>query len=91
MPNPTEEMIEAGADILLNEFGHTWSARQEYRDAATAAYLAMSRLDPERERLVSDLTRPIIGIQNRTAQETFDIMADRIRAALNSEVSHGRE
>ena len=29
-----------------------------------------------------DLTRPIIGIENRTAQEAFDIMADRIRAAL---------
>lgn len=24
-------------------------------------------------------TRPIIGIENRTAQEVFDIMADRIR------------
>jgi len=31
------------------------------------------------------LTRPIIGIENRTAQETFDIMCDRIRrsAALS--------
>lgn len=28
----------------------------------------------------SDLTRPIIGIQNRTAQEVFDIMCDRFRA-----------
>lgn len=28
-----------------------------------------------------ELTRPIIGIENRTAQEVFDIMADRIRAA----------
>jgi hypothetical protein len=32
---------------------------------------------------VSDeLTRPIIGIENRTAQEVFDIMADRIRGKL---------
>jgi len=30
--------------------------------------------------MVTDaLTRPIIGIENRTAQETFDIMCDRIR------------
>lgn len=34
---------------------------------------------------LSDLTRPIIGIENRTAQEAFDIMADRIRSALRSE------
>jgi len=36
--------------------------------------------------MVTDaLTRPIIGIENRTAQETFDIMCDRIRrsAALS--------
>lgn len=31
-----------------------------------------------------DLTRPIIGIENRTAQEVFDIMSDRIRAALRA-------
>lgn len=31
---------------------------------------------------VDDLTRPIIGIENRTAQEAFDIMADRIRSRL---------
>lgn len=30
---------------------------------------------------MSDLTRPIIGIENRTAQEVFDIMCDRIRSA----------
>lgn len=28
---------------------------------------------------MSDLTRPIIGIENRTAQEVFDIMCDRFR------------
>ncbi|PDT86529.1 hypothetical protein [Sinorhizobium sp. BJ1] len=31
---------------------------------------------------MSELTRPIIGIQNRTAQEVFDIMSDRIRSCL---------
>lgn len=28
-----------------------------------------------------DLTRPIVGIENRTAAEVFDIMCDRIRRA----------
>jgi iron-sulfur cluster repair protein YtfE (RIC family) len=27
----------------------------------------------------NDITRPIIGIENRTAQEVFDIMCDRVR------------
>lgn len=34
--------------------------------------------------LVERLTRPIIGIENRTAQEAFDIMAGRIRHALEA-------
>jgi len=33
---------------------------------------------------VSELTRPIIGIENRTPQEVFDIMVDRFRAAERS-------
>lgn len=32
---------------------------------------------------ITNLCRPIVGIENRTAQEAFDIMADRIRAALS--------
>ena len=32
--------------------------------------------------VVERLTRPIIGIENRTAQEVFDMMSDRARAAL---------
>ena len=35
------------------------------------------------------LTRPIIGIENRTPQEAFDIMCDRIRGAL-TELQHRR-
>lgn len=35
---------------------------------------------------MNDLTRPIVGIENRTAQEVFDIMADRIRSAALSTV-----
>jgi hypothetical protein len=33
------------------------------------------------EQAVESLTRPIIGIENRTPQEAFDIMCDRIRHA----------
>jgi hypothetical protein len=41
--------------------------------------------------LIERLTRPIIGIENRTAQEAFDIMADRIRGALSAySVPEGR-
>lgn len=29
--------------------------------------------------MANDLTRPIVGIENRTAQEVFDIMVDRFR------------
>jgi hypothetical protein len=31
-----------------------------------------------------DPLRPIVGVENRTAQEVFDIMCDRIRAALEA-------
>lgn len=47
----------------------------------------MTDLNPE-DRALIELTRPIIGIENRTAQEAFDIMADRIRSAWRTE---GRE
>lgn len=30
----------------------------------------------------AELTRPIIGIENRTPQEVFDIMCDRVRRSL---------
>lgn len=36
---------------------------------------------------VERLTRPIVGLENRTPQEVFDIMADRIRYALSSEAA----
>ena len=35
------------------------------------------------------LTRPIIGIENRTAQETFAIMVDRIHSATQPTVDAG--
>lgn len=38
---------------------------------------------------LAELTRPIIGIENRTAQEVFDIMADRIRF-ISRTPSHGK-
>jgi hypothetical protein len=32
----------------------------------------------------SEMTRPIVGIENRTAQEVFDIMCDRFKIALSA-------
>lgn len=37
----------------------------------------------------ADLTRPIIGIENRTAHEVFDIMCGRIQAAAALRLSAG--
>ena len=39
---------------------------------------------PSNKELIKALIRPIAGIQNRTAQEAFDIMADRVRYALKA-------
>jgi hypothetical protein len=41
--------------------------------------------------LSDDLVRPIIGIENRTAQEAFDIMADRFRARLKLHAEQAAE
>lgn len=38
---------------------------------------------------LKDLTRPILGIENRTAQEVFDLMSDR--DALAAEVERLRD
>lgn len=38
---------------------------------------------------IEALTRPIIGIENRSPREVFDIMADRIRSALAAPVPNG--
>lgn len=37
---------------------------------------------PDIELTSAELTRPIIGIENRTPQEVFDIMCDRVRHSL---------
>lgn len=47
----------------------------------------MTNRDEARERLV----RPIIGIENRTAQEVFDIMSDRFQALLSPEEVGGSD
>lgn len=39
--------------------------------------------------MIDELTRPIVGIENRTAQEVFDIMAARIRRSALSPGSTG--
>lgn len=38
---------------------------------------------------LEELTRPIIGIENRTAKEVFDIMCDRFTAALAAMPAQG--
>jgi hypothetical protein len=48
--------------------------------------IASIRKDDE---LRDALTRPIIGIENRTAGEVFDIMCDRIRGKLSSVAGGG--
>lgn len=50
---------------------------------AAAPHLAAVRVNAQ-----PNITRPIVGIENRTAQEVFDIMRDRILSAL--EPSAGR-
>lgn len=37
---------------------------------------------PDIELTSAELTRPIIGIENRTPQEVFDIMCNRVRHSL---------
>lgn len=46
-------------------------------------------MNPTTSAPVEDLTRPIIGIENRTAQEVFDIMSDRIRGAERTRLALG--
>ena len=48
-----------------------------------------SPAQPDISALVEALTRPIIGIENRTAQEVFDIMAHRIRLSLQTAAKAG--
>lgn len=54
-----------------------------YRAALYAAPLPPVSAAPVSGVEVKDLTRPIIGIENRTAQEVFDIMTDRILSTLS--------
>jgi hypothetical protein len=57
-------------------------------DMFTAGALWETARTPDQSERVSrleGLTRPIIAIENRTAQEVFDIMADRIRSALSQD------
>lgn len=42
---------------------------------------AMPSVAPPEENQVDNLTRPIMGIENRTPLEVFDIMVDRIKSA----------
>lgn len=87
MTTETDDAEEAGAQALAHSIGSPWTwARmpKEVRGlwrlhfrAALAAYRAAQPVGWP----VDELTRPIIGIEHRTAQEVFDIMSDRIRRA----------
>ena len=61
---------------------------QRHQDCMYTPCRASVPMTNDQSKSVADLTRPIIGIENRTAQEVFDIMADRIR--LSRTPSHGR-
>lgn len=40
--------------------------------------------------MLDKLIRPIVGIENRTPQEVFDIMSDRIRSSLQPDTLAAR-
>lgn len=75
-------LIEDGTD-------HVWftviqSKAQEAEGKGcevTPLYTRPPHREGEDSAEVERLTRPIVGIEHRTAQEVFDIMADRIRLA----------
>lgn len=77
-----------GPDTII--YDPKWHAPKLFR-AAKHALLATKASPPHREgedsAEVDRLTRPIVGIENRTAQEVFDIMADRIRLAATRSAS----
>lgn len=97
-----ERRKEAAIDALrLKAFETNSDAdRQAYFDAVSKWFQDrhIRRVNAERVPFLSvqgavkaeqNITRPIVGIENRTAQEVFDIMRDRILSAL--EPSAARE
>ncbi|WPM82760.1 hypothetical protein R5W60_16600 [Brucella pseudintermedia] len=90
-----ERRKEAAIDALrLKAFETNSDAdRQAYFDAVSKWFQDrhIRRVNAERVPFLSvqgavkaeqNITRPIVGIENRTAQEVFDIMRDRILSAL---------
>lgn len=72
----TESIIECGgcgcemAGIDAADVARQWNTRTLARQSVG----------------VEEMVRPIIGIENRTAQEAFDIMCDRILSRLTRSV-----
>jgi hypothetical protein len=67
------------------EAGLQWTvyARREIeRGDSAQASVALERAETALKTAIADLTRPIVGIENRTAQEVFDIMCSRIDGKL---------
>lgn len=75
MTSNEQRGLDAATNVLLLK-AHKLSAR-ELAESAIAAYLEATAP----HKAGDALTRPIIGIENRTAQEVFGIMCDRVRLA----------
>jgi hypothetical protein len=93
MTNSITPEMEEAARIAGDEAYKRWTGSDRCLDGMTqiarailSAALAhpgpVREIGTEQTELVDRLTRPIIGIENRTALEAFDIMSDRIRSAL---------
>lgn len=92
---PTEAMIRAGDDAGAGPQdlgdGLTRAIWAAMLAAAPALHSPVGQ-HPATERAdgkVADLTRPIVGIENRTAQKALEIMCDRIRRALGAPTHEG--
>ena len=83
-----EQLVEQTARAqwaVISDDANSWDTlgqdekdEQFARVRAVISTIAEATKEPTE---AADLTRPIIGIENRTAQEVFDIMCDRIKLA----------
>jgi hypothetical protein len=92
MTDQTRDIVERlRARIVYTFGGYVWKegALLSAEDEAEAAD-HIEALTKRVAELEPKLTRPIIGLENRSALEVFDIMCDRIRAAL-SNAARGEE
>lgn len=80
---------------FIDARGHAWDWAEAILNAATklgrlerhtalASPPIETEAPPPMNSVTEGVARPIIGIENRTAQEVFDIMCDRIKSARRS-------